>query len=55
MVFYHSVDLLQGQFFLMNNLNQPYASTDKMPLYEFDMFMDMKNEQLKEEQKRQQG
>ena len=54
MVFYGSIDLLQGQYFLMNNLNQSYESTNKMPIYEFDLFMDMKSDELKEEQKRQQ-
>ena len=53
MVFYQSIDMLQGKFMLMNHLHQPYDSIDKMPLYEFDVYIEMKTDDLKENGKQQ--
>ena len=41
-------DILQKQYFLMNHFNQPYDSIEKMPLFEADVFIEMKVDELKE-------
>ena len=55
MVCYSMVDILQGEYFLMNNLNQSYTAIEKMPLYEYDLFIHMKVEEIKEQNKNVEG
>lgn len=40
-------DLLQQEYFLMTQLGQQYNSIEDMPLYEAEMFIDMKIDELK--------